>query len=245
MTTRKPRARLPPNLGALERKIRSLVDEVAQLKAIQKESTPADEDLDPESLLSRLTSSVAASLGAGSSLSGVTDHDHDFSTPFTGSSGSESMNATVEMPRAFFPDNRLGIITSGGLSEELALEAFDHFTKHILVEFPILVIPPEITAAEMRTVKPVLFLAILNAASGLFARWMQDQLNRELTDTFARLILVEGTKSLELVQALQVGTLWLHVQPHHRDSRYYQLASSRFKHQYWMFCNQTFRDFRC
>ncbi len=70
-----------------------------------------------------------------------------------------------------------------------------------------MVMKPEATASTVRQTQPGLVFAILSTASQLFSVALQSKINKELLETFADLTLVAGAKSVELSQALQVGTI--------------------------------------
>jgi hypothetical protein len=78
--------------------------------------------------------------------------------------------------------------------------------------------------STIRKEKPVLFLAILVAGAGPVYPEVQAGLNKELTSVFANRIMVQGEKSLELVQALQLSTLWYYPPEHFEELKFYQLV---------------------
>jgi hypothetical protein len=70
------------------------------------------------------------------------------------------------------------------------------------------VFPPSTTAAEVRRTKPVLFLSIVAAAVGAFRPDFQPTLVSEVTRIVSDRIVYHGEKSLELVQAVQILTIY-------------------------------------
>ena len=202
----------------LERKIKGLVDDLNGLKATQVPDNQQSHAQDPgRPAVSRSNSTINTTSS---------------SQPSTGDSSvaSPACSRQLEQPRSHLDpgapqDNWPEVVQSGDLSVELACAGFDHFVKHMLVHFPILVFPSETLASKVQQDRPVLFLAILNAASGLYPIPIQHRIYQELFASFARLILVDGEKSLEIVQALQVSSLWYYAPPRYKDLKYYQLAS--------------------
>lgn len=73
---------------------------------------------------------------------------------------------------------------------------------------PVVVFPDGITAAEVRRRKPALFLAILSAGPGQLPLETQQAMATCLMVLFSEWIILKGEKSLDLIQALQVATLW-------------------------------------
>ena len=113
---------------------------------------------------------------------------------------------------------------TGPLSPHHMEEAFEQFRSHMLAHFPILVLPSSSTATGLRSEKPVLFLAILNAASGILPQEMQGLLSKQLDHAFAHYIMVKGCKSLELIQALLVASAWYYAPPGHQGFKFNQLV---------------------
>ncbi|KAK4105920.1 hypothetical protein N658DRAFT_416189 [Parathielavia hyrcaniae] len=97
------------------------------------------------------------------------------------------------------------------------------YTNEMCPHLPAVVIPPGTTAAELRTSKPILFLAVITAASGELAG-LQQTLTKELMQVLADRIIVRGNKSLELVQAVQVAVIWYWPPDRFEDLKFYQLV---------------------
>lgn len=104
---------------------------------------------------------------------------------------------------------------------ETANDLFRHYNDHMAPHMPIVVFSPGTSANTIRKRSPVLFLAILSVASGQDYPDVQATLTREIMRILADRVFVMGEKSLELVQALQVVTIWYWPEPN-GDSKYYQ-----------------------
>ena len=90
-----------------------------------------------------------------------------------------------------------GIITLEDAEQLVAF--FIHDLAHF---FPLILLPPNTSAATLRQVKPVLFLSVITAASISIDAGLANVLNREMVRLYAERFFIEGEKSLELVQAL-------------------------------------------
>ena len=106
----------------------------------------------------------------------------------------------------------IGLI-DGLMSPDIADRIFYRYVNEICPHFPAVPLTPGITPREIREKKPLLFLAILagsshGSAEQLVSQDVQRELTKLLKDQFADIIWRNGEKSLEIVQALQLGVLW-------------------------------------
>lgn len=108
------------------------------------------------------------------------------------------------------------------LDATLAAEIFEHYTQKMATHMPLVVFPPDTPAGAIRKHKPALFLAILSVASCQDHPDIQRTLAKEIMRSFADRIVYKGEKSLELIQALQVLTIWYWPEEN-RDAQTYQL----------------------
>ena len=86
-----------------------------------------------------------------------------------------------------------------------ASAAFHHFLKAMVPHMPIIAFPENVKPDFIRATKPTLFLAILSVAT---SGSVQTQLTTELLRILGERIMVRNEASLELMQALQIMTLW-------------------------------------
>ena len=101
---------------------------------------------------------------------------------------------------------------------------FLKFHKDMSSQVPAVVFPEGTTADEIRTHKPTLFLAILNAGSvGILPYELQAEITDELMRMVAIDVVMKGEKSLELVQAIQITCFWFKPPPKTDMTNYYQL----------------------
>lgn len=113
------------------------------------------------------------------------------------------------------------VVGRGIVHAEIASALFRHYTDHMAPHMPIVVFAPDISSDIIRRRSPFLFLAILSVASGQDYPDLQATLTKEIMRMLADRVFVHGEKSLEIVQALQVVTIWYWPEPN-GDSKYYQ-----------------------
>lgn len=82
------------------------------------------------------------------------------------------------------------------------------FRTSMARQFPFVVIPPNATSESLRTERPILWKAILTAASCLKPS-RQEAMGQELIEEFSTRLLLNGEKSLDLLQALLIHIAWL------------------------------------
>jgi hypothetical protein len=139
--------------------------------------------------------------------------------PGLGPDAASWFQPTPPPPKQTPPD----IIDQGMLTMGLATELFQRYTNHMCEHLPAVVFPPSMTAAELRATKPTLFLAILATASSEMPA-LQRNLTHELMKELADKIVVRGQKSIELVQALQVASIWYWPPDRFEELKLYQLV---------------------
>ncbi|KAL8798040.1 MAG: hypothetical protein Q9182_007008 [Xanthomendoza sp. 2 TL-2023] len=108
------------------------------------------------------------------------------------------------------------------LDASLASDLFEHYTQNMAKHMPLVVFPADTPAGAIRKHRPILFLAILSVASGQEHPDIQRTLAKEIMRAFADRVVYSGEKSLELIQALQVLTIWYWPEEN-RDAQTYQL----------------------
>ncbi|EPE28035.1 Zn2/Cys6 DNA-binding protein [Glarea lozoyensis ATCC 20868] len=104
-----------------------------------------------------------------------------------------------------------------------ATKMFNSYVDKMAPHFPAVVFPMGTTAGEVRKSKPTLFLAILSASSGMNYPELQRNLTKEVMSIYAERIIVNGEKTLELIQALHISTLWYWPPEHFEELKFYQL----------------------
>ncbi|KAI9680949.1 MAG: hypothetical protein M1829_001029 [Trizodia sp. TS-e1964] len=110
------------------------------------------------------------------------------------------------------------------LSAETAADLFDRYTNQMAPLFPAVTFPFGTTASEIRKTKPTLFLAILSVSSAVSHPDIQPILTKEVMRVYADKIICNGEKTLELLQALHVSTIWYTPPEHYEELKFYQLV---------------------
>ncbi|PGH11170.1 hypothetical protein AJ79_05012 [Helicocarpus griseus UAMH5409] len=126
-------------------------------------------------------------------------------------------------PKAHYDYEYTDVIDREIVDTETALKAFNRYVDEIAPQAPFVVFPPATTMAEVRRTKPVLFLAILSISVGVFQRDLPVILLNEVYRIYADQVIIKGTKSLELVQAIVVSTIWYAPPDHYEELKFFQL----------------------
>ncbi|KAI1414754.1 hypothetical protein F5Y13DRAFT_187949 [Hypoxylon sp. FL1857] len=121
------------------------------------------------------------------------------------------------------PEQQPDVIDRGIITMSEAAAFFARYTEDMVPHLPAVVFPEGTTAIEIRKTKPILFLAIVAAASSEIPK-LQRQLVREIMQIFADQIIISGRKSLELVQALLVSVIWYYPPEHFEELKFYQFV---------------------
>ncbi|KAI9672381.1 MAG: hypothetical protein M1817_003403 [Caeruleum heppii] len=131
--------------------------------------------------------------------------------------------ATAGYPTGTLPKyDYADVVDRGVVPPELAATIFERYVKDFTCHVPAVVFPPDTVANDLRKAKPILFLAILCAASGVSHPDLQRTLTGELMDLLAKRIICKGEKSLELIQTLHVATLWYWPPKFYEELKFYQ-----------------------
>lgn len=115
------------------------------------------------------------------------------------------------------------IIDRGLLTMSKAVELFQRYVEQMAQHMPAVVFPPGTTAADVRKTKPVLFLSIMAASTTEMAE-VQRAIVKELMQVLAERVFIQGEKSVELVQALQLAVIWYWPPEHFEELKFYQLV---------------------
>ena len=111
------------------------------------------------------------------------------------------------------------------VDETTANRIFDRYVEEMTVHMPAVVFPPRTTACDVRSSKPIVFLAILVAASvGMAPLNLQHYLTRLLLRSLADFIIRMGEKSMDLIQALLIATIWYRPPKRYEHMNFYQLS---------------------
>lgn len=114
------------------------------------------------------------------------------------------------------------VIDRGVISLDDAEQLVAFFIHELSSFFPLVVLPSTTTAAQLRQTKPVLFLSMISAASISVDAGLAGVLNREMVRMYSERFFIEGEKSLELVQALLLMTIFYYPPASPLKLQYYQ-----------------------
>ncbi|KAI9841773.1 MAG: hypothetical protein M1838_003418 [Thelocarpon superellum] len=140
----------------------------------------------------------------------------------TNSSSVQTPDGTRSPPSLSNGTEYVDVIDRRILSAEAAAIIFQNYVDNMTQFFPAVVFPPGTAAAEIRKAKPMLFLSLLSIACGPSHPEIQSTLSKENMKLLAERIICNGEKSLELVQALHLSTLWYWPPDHHEELKFYQ-----------------------
>lgn len=115
------------------------------------------------------------------------------------------------------------IVDRGILSMDRAAVLWDRYNYQMAPHLPGVVFPRDMTVGELRKTRPILFLAIMSAASSETPN-VQRVIVKELMQVFADKIMITGEKSIELVQALNISVIWYWPPEHFEELKFYELV---------------------
>lgn len=117
-------------------------------------------------------------------------------------------------------DQRVSRIVDSATAERL----FDRYITQFVPRFPAVTFPPGTKAKTVRKKKPILFLAILSSTcfGASVPKHVQEKLEEELRDVLSDCVWKKGEKSLEIIQSLQVATLWYRPPANFEQHMFYQ-----------------------
>ncbi|KAH7022263.1 hypothetical protein EDB80DRAFT_885020 [Ilyonectria destructans] len=141
---------------------------------------------------------------------------------------SRALGKSIKYPELVLPpiqprNNVADIIDRGILPMETAAELLARYNNKMIQHLPAVILPSTVSAAELRKTKPLLFLAIMAASSAEIPN-LQRQLVEELRRDLARKTIIQGEKSLEIVQAFQLAVIWYWLPQMFEDMDFYQLV---------------------
>jgi hypothetical protein len=119
------------------------------------------------------------------------------------------------------------IIDRGVISISQAEGLLDIYRNHIVHESPGVVIPNDWTAEQLRKRKPVLFHAVMAAASSSKGAVLSTRLHEEVVQLYARSIMINAEKSIQHIQALFITVT------------YNNPPNSPAQLQVYLFCNMA------
>lgn len=128
---------------------------------------------------------------------------------------------------------QLDVIDRGLLTWHMALQLLERYQTHLFHCYPIVPLAGIDDPSQLRRHRPVLFLATITAAAAVTDDRIRDTLHDEIIQTYANLVMVKGTKSLELLQAMLITIAWYRPCGSYNDTKYLQFtqAASLMAHE--------------
>lgn len=115
------------------------------------------------------------------------------------------------------------VIDKGIVTLEVATEAFNVYINQMSPQLPIVVFSPGTQMTDVRRSKPILFHSILAISIGTVQPDVQTLLVEDFYKIIAERVVVKGEKSLELVQAVLISSIWYMPPDNFEELKFYQL----------------------
>lgn len=217
--TRKRQKKTDNRVAELEKKIDALTATLSATKAGQAATSVSTH---PEAATGYYGSPGAGPPGGWDAANGTS------AVPQVGMAGrkrkhSEPVENDAGTPASSRSNEHRDLVARGLITIDRAAQLLDRYNYQMAPHLPGVVFPPHLTVDELRKTRPVLFLAVMAAASSGLPE-LQRVAFKELFQTFADRILISGEKSIELVQALTLAVMW-YLPPEHLDElKFYQLV---------------------
>lgn len=211
---RKPRKRTDTRVGELERKVEALKAAFGVRPGLHTAEWSAADSNRRLSSTKNQEPSLAPEKGAIVKAS-PTSSEGDFQSPL---SPYGPPRGNLPQPTMLTPAS----LSSGRLTPTTATTLFDKFMNEIMQHFPLFLFSEGEDASMVRETKPTLFLAVITAAAGDYDLELHSDLNEQLAEDFAKRIVVDGERSIELVQALLCAAAFYQPPDAFEKLKYYQ-----------------------
>lgn len=117
--------------------------------------------------------------------------------------------SSVAAGRAPTKDDR-DVVERGIIDMATASQLCDIYRSELFSHLPLVVLDPSTSAEELRRTKPPLFLSIIAAAACKDHPQLSARLDQDLLHMYATHNVVNSEKSLEMIQALLISSVWFH-----------------------------------
>jgi hypothetical protein len=210
---RKQRKRTDTRVAELEREVQAMRSLFEGKKAKDQQTRlhplfEEEQQSSPDGLASRNTHSNTNTPGQPS-LETPASNSNTGTSAWTGLTGFTPSGEYCPTPsqNPLIPSGK-DIIERGIVSEELGTQLFNTYVEDLAPHSPMVVFPPGTTAEEVRRSKPTLFLATISASAGKSDPSLFSTLSSEVLSAYTHRTVVNSEKSLELVQAMLVTSVW-------------------------------------
>lgn len=107
-------------------------------------------------------------------------------------------------------DSLTSLFAGENLTKDKRMELIQDFCDLLLPRYPVISSIPQDSFEHFSTSKPLLTAAIITAASSVAEPRIFERLHTNLTRILGEQVLVQGQKSLEIVQAILICGVWYH-----------------------------------
>lgn len=121
------------------------------------------------------------------------------------------------------PPNR-DVVDRGLIDLKTAHKCFDRYHNEMCQRLPIVAFAPGTKAEDIRKAKPTLFEAVVAVASGTIRPDLQSKIISDITHILADRVVYAGEKSMELVQAIQIMTVFYQPPERYEELNFNQLV---------------------
>lgn len=139
------------------------------------------------------------------------------------SAGPTHLVVDVKQSRANSEPPARDLIDRGLIDANTAYKCFDRYHKDMCLRLPVVAFPAGTRAEDIRKFKPTLFHAIVAVASGTIRPELQSRLISDATRILADRIVYSGEKSMELVQTIQIMTVFYQPPERYEELNFNQL----------------------
>lgn len=211
-------------VAELEKKINALTDALLA-KGQQADSTPTDSSENQQT--TRSTSEPAKTDATSVVEDHMTEHyernfiNQAFPPPKTPHGNASCLPPYVE---AHPNETYIDVIERGDLTIEVATTMFQYWLQTMCATSPLIGFPPGTEMKDIRSRRPMLFLAIMTITSPMIKPAAQPALIVELNRQLSERVLFHGEKSLDMMQALMMNCQYYMRPRNARDMSFNQSA---------------------
>ncbi|KAF2226848.1 hypothetical protein BDZ85DRAFT_55429 [Elsinoe ampelina] len=125
------------------------------------------------------------------------------------SRGSSTSSApSPELPSTVDGDTIPGLLSIETLAPAQAVRLLEDFKQHALPEYPVLSLSHPLSFRELCVTRPTLLLALITAGARGTDPILFDNLHQRLIRHLSEEVVIEGKRSIELLQAVLIAEIW-------------------------------------